>query len=104
MMFKLPNTKYYPSKSTLLTIAFSLMVFINFTVAIQYVNLNDFNISLNEIVEEEEEVHRNDLLDDLVNNTKVISLINYDLSEEPLLCKYHTDVLTPPPQIIIHFI
>lgn len=100
MKFKLPNTKYYPSKSTLLAIAFSLSIFINFTVSIQYINLNDFNISLNEIVEEEEEVHRNDLLDDLINSPKLMSIINYTLILEPLLSKYHTDVLTPPPELL----
>jgi|GEM_PF-2915264 len=101
MKLQLPNTKYYPSKSTLLAIAFSFTIFLNFTIAIQYVNLSDFGLSLTEIVEEEEEKeeHRNDLLEDLVNNTNVISLINHDLSKEPLLCKYHNDVLTPPPEL-----
>lgn len=94
------NTKYYPSKFTLFAIAVALMIFVNFTFAIQYVNLSAFNLTLNEIVEEEEkEEHRNDLVDDLVNNTDVISLINHDLSKEPLLCKYHNDVLTPPPEL-----
>lgn len=100
MVFKLPHTKYYPSRSTLLAIAFSFTIFLNFTIAIQYVNLNNFNMTLNEIVEEEEkEEHRNDLIDDLVNNTNIISLINYDLGKEPLLCRYHSDVLTPPPEL-----
>ena len=100
MNLRLLHTKYYPSKFTLLAIAFALMIFVNFTFAIQYVNLNNFNMTLNEIVEEEEkEEHRNDLLDVLVNNTNVISLVNHNLSKEPLLCKYHSDVLTPPPEL-----
>lgn len=90
------------SQSTLFiksVITVSLLIFVNFTFAIQYVNLSDFNMTLNEIVEEEEKKeHRNDLVDELVNNTDVISLINHDLSKEPLLCRYHSNVLTPPPK------
>lgn len=100
MKLQLLNTKYYPSKSTLLAIAFSFTIFLNFTIAIQYVNLSDFNLTLNEIVEEEEkEEHRNDLLEDLINNTNVIVFVNYDLGKVPLMYKYHSDVLTPPPEL-----
>ena len=102
MKLQSPNTKYYPSKSSLLAIAFSLTIFLNFTFAIQYVDLSNFGLSIaEEIVEEEEEKeeHRNDLLEDLINNTNVIVFVNYDLGKVPLMCKYHSDVLTPPPEL-----
>tara|TARA_R110001592_G_scaffold361235_1_gene671422 strand:+ start:2340 stop:2648 length:309 start_codon:yes stop_codon:yes gene_type:complete len=79
---------------------FFFLIFINFTFAIQYVNWSDFNMTLTEIIEEEEkEEHRNDLLDVLVNNIVIISLIDFDINDVPLLCRYQSDVLTPPPEL-----
>lgn len=80
-------------------VMFFLLVFINFTFAIQYVNLSSFNMTLTEIVEEEEEVHENDLLDILVNNIVIICLIDFDINDEPLICKYQSDIFTPPPEL-----
>ena len=80
-------------------VMFFFLIFVNFTFAIQYVNLGSFNITLNEIVEEEEEVHENDLLDALVNNIIIICLIDFDINDVPLICKYQSDIFTPPPEL-----
>ena len=100
MVFTVIHKKYSLPKVKFFVVSFALTIFLNFTFAIQYVNLSDFNITLTEIVEEEEKVeHKNDLLDVLVNNNTIISLVDFDLKDQPLLCKYHTDVLTPPPEL-----
>lgn len=100
MIFKVLHKKISLPKVKFIVVSFALAIFLNFTFAIQYVNLNDFDMTLTEVVEEEEqEVHKNDLLDILVNNNTIISLIDFDLKDQPLLCKYHTDVLTPPPEL-----
>ncbi|MGB0887652.1 MAG: hypothetical protein ACPGSL_05990 [Vicingaceae bacterium] len=77
-----------------------LLVFSNFTFAIQYVNLNNSGFSITELVEEEEEkeVHEQDVLELLMNNSTVISFITIQLKEtviEPIV----TEVSTPPPEL-----
>ena len=82
-----------------LMVVLSILLFTHFTFAIQYINLTGFGLSLTEIVEEEEkEEHKNDLLENLVNDSKVISSVNYELTKETLVSRYPSSVLTPPPE------
>ena len=80
-------------------IAVALLIFVNFTFAIQYVNLTDYGLSLTEIVEEEEEKeeHKHDLLELLVNNSNVIQLLKIEL-KNPIIEIFVTEVFTPPPE------
>lgn len=78
-------------------VAVLFLIFTNFTFAIQYVNLNTFNLTLNEIVEEEEkEEHKQDLLELLVNDDNVIQFLNVEL-KEPIIEAVVSEVSTPPP-------
>ena len=75
-----------------------LLIFVNFTFGIQYINWNNFGLSLTEIVEEEEkEEHKQDLLEVLVNNTDVILYLTVKI-KEPILEPIITEVSTPPPE------
>lgn len=101
----MPNNKKHTSNiiSPFLRVmvVMSILLFTHFTFAIKYINLTGFGLSLTEIVEEEEkEEHKNDLLEDLVNNSEVICCINYDLTKEALISLYKSNVLTPPPEFI----
>ena len=76
-----------------------LLIFINFTFTIQYVNLNNFNLTVNEIVEEEvKEEHKTDLFECLVNDDIVVQFLNVKL-KEPILEAIVTEVSTPPPEL-----
>ncbi|MCO6500976.1 MAG: hypothetical protein J5I47_11475 [Vicingus serpentipes] len=80
-------------------IAILLLIFIHFTFGIQYINWNNFGLSLTEIVEEEEkEEHKQDLLEVLVNNTSVILYLTVKI-KEPILEPIITEVSTPPPEL-----
>ena len=75
-----------------------LLIFVNFTFGIQYINWNNFGLSLIEIVEEEEkEEHKQDLFELLVNNAIVIQFLTLKL-KEPILEAIVTEVSTPPPE------
>lgn len=81
-------------------IAVALLIFVNFTFAIQYVNLTNYGLTLTEIVEEEEEKeeHKHDLLELLVNNTNVIQRLPSKF-KEPILEIIVAEVSTPPPDL-----
>jgi hypothetical protein len=100
----MPNDKTHITKGASSLFKKSLvglffLIFVNFTFAIQYVNLSDFNMTLTEIVEEEEkEEHRNDLLELLVNNSNAIQVLKVEL-KKPIIKTLVTEVFTPPPEL-----
>ncbi|MGB0887288.1 MAG: hypothetical protein ACPGSL_04125 [Vicingaceae bacterium] len=81
-------------------ISFLLLVFINFTFAIQYINVGNNGISITELVEEEEEkeIHEHNLLELLMNNVVAISFSAIQI-KETVIEAIVTEVSTPPPEL-----
>ncbi len=81
-------------------IPLALLVFLNFTFSLQYVNWSSLNISITEVVEEEEEKeeHKNDLFEALVNNAEVIIEVTFP-TMDIIIPKYPSDIQTPPPEL-----
>ncbi len=89
----------YPKSIIKVSGIIMLLVFVNFTFAIQYINLVGTNISLTEIVEEEELEHNHNLFVVLTNNVVIISLINIPTKTNILIAESFFKVPTPPPEL-----